>query len=260
VEIFRRQLDKYAVEVQTGCVVESVRWNDDNAELRFRNRQSTSTLSASHVLVTIPLSLLTAHDSQPGTIEFSPPLPPEKMDALGKLEMGQVIRVVLRFQNRFWEDISAPNGSDGKTLANMSFLFSDDEFFPTWWTTMPVKSPLITGWAPFRSAEKLSHQATSFVVQRSVQTLGELLGVPAHHLQHRLAGAYFHDWQADPFSRGAYSYGKVGCSGAQAVLAAPLGDTLFFAGEATDTSGSNGTVHGAIASGYRAAEQILRQR
>jgi uncharacterized protein with NAD-binding domain and iron-sulfur cluster len=32
---------------------------------------------------------------------------------------------------------------------------------------------------------------------------------------------------------------------------------LFFAGEATDCEGHNGTVHGAIASGKRAAQEIL---
>ena len=40
-------------------------------------------------------------------------------------------------------------------------------------------------------------------------------------------------------------------------LARPIDNTLFFAGEATDVSGHNGTVHGAIASGNRAAAEIL---
>jgi monoamine oxidase len=72
-----------------------------------------------------------------------------------------------------------------------------------------------------------------------------------------LDAAHFHDWQTDPFARGAYSYAKVGADGAQEALAAPIENTLFFAGEATDTSGHNGTVHGAIASGYRAAQEII---
>lgn len=88
--------------------------------------------------------------------------------------------------------------------------------------------------------------------------LPRLLGV--ENLEDRLEAAYVHDWQSDPFSRGAYSYAKVGAGGAQARLAAPVENTLFFAGEATDTSGYNGTVHGAVASGYRAAEEIVRAR
>ncbi len=46
--------------------------------------------------------------------------------------------------------------------------------------------------------------------------------------------------------------------GAQEALASPIENTLFFAGEATDISGHNGTVHGAIASGRRAASEIQR--
>jgi monoamine oxidase len=65
-----------------------------------------------------------------------------------------------------------------------------------------------------------------------------------------------HDWQADPFARGGYSYVKVGGTGAREALAAPLDETLYFAGEATDTEQS-GTVGGALASGLRAAREIL---
>jgi monoamine oxidase len=50
----------------------------------------------------------------------------------------------------------------------------------------------------------------------------------------------------------------VGGSDAAKTLARPEGKTLFFAGEATDAGGRNGTVHGAIASGRRAAQQVLR--
>lgn len=139
----------------------------------------------------------------------------------------------------------------------MSFLFSHDEWFPTWWTALPAELPIITGWAPFRCAEKLSGRSRDYVVQRSLKTLSSLLHVKPHQLESLLDAAYFHDWQSDPFSRGAYSYGKVGSDGAQEALASPLQGTLFFAGEATDTSGHNGTVHGAIASGQRAAREIL---
>jgi monoamine oxidase len=90
-----------------------------------------------------------------------------------------------------------------------------------------------------------------------LQTLGGLLKLQSTELATLLDAAYFHDWQSDPFSRGAYSYGAVGSDGAQQALGSPLENTLFFAGEATDTSGHNGTVHGAIASGQRAAREII---
>jgi monoamine oxidase len=81
--------------------------------------------------------------------------------------------------------------------------------------------------------------------------------VSQSELEKILEDAHFHDWQSDPFSLGAYSYGKAGANEAQQVLTEPIQDMIYFAGEATDTTGNNGTVHGAIASGYRAAKQIV---
>jgi monoamine oxidase len=170
--------------------------------------------------------------------------------------MGKIIRVTLRFRQRFWETLSAPTESS-KTLDGMSFLFSDDDWYPTWWTMMPEKLPIITGWAPFHCAERLSGKSHSFVVDHALQTLSKLLDVRSDKLAQLLDDSYFHDWQNDPFSRGAYSYGGVDADGAQAVLATPVENTLFFAGEATDISGHNGTVQGAIASGQRAADEIF---
>jgi monoamine oxidase len=76
-------------------------------------------------------------------------------------------------------------------------------------------------------------------------------------LDDQLRAAFVADWQSDPFSIGAYSYIPVGAITAPMVLAEPVSDTLFFAGEATDTEGNNGTMHGAIASGFRAADDLL---
>jgi monoamine oxidase len=72
-----------------------------------------------------------------------------------------------------------------------------------------------------------------------------------------LESLYYHDWYGDPFAGGAYSYIPVGGLEAAGLLAAPVADTLFFAGEATNTEGHQGTVHGAIATGLRAAREII---
>jgi monoamine oxidase len=96
----------------------------------------------------------------------------------------------------------------------------------------------------------LSHDE---VIGRALATLKRIVGVPSMP-SHR---AWFHDWQADPYSRGAYSYVPAGALPARRALADPVEDTLYFAGEATDLLGYGGTVHGAIASGRRAARQIL---
>lgn len=262
IAFFRRRFEQARGSIRTNSIAERVEWRPGHVEITMRaaDRSSgTSTMKAAKALITLPLALLKARIGEIGAIEVAPVLPRKKMLALDRLEMGKVIRVVLRFRHRFWETMVASSVKE-KTLAGMSFLFSDDEWFPTWWTTEPCKSPIITAWAPFRAAERLSGQTEAFVIDRCLSTLGQLLHISPGKLQKEFAAAYFHDWQTDPFARGAYSYAKVGAAGAQQALAAPLAGTLFFAGEATDISGNNGTVHGAIASGYRAAAEILQCR
>ena len=70
------------------------------------------------------------------------------------------------------------------------------------------------------------------------------------------SGASLHNWQTDPYARGAYSYALVDGEGAREKLSEPLARTLFFAGEATDTEEA-GTVAGALRSGERAAREVL---
>ena len=65
------------------------------------------------------------------------------------------------------------------------------------------------------------------------------------------------DWKQDPWARGAYSWIPAGALEVPARLAEPVDDTLFFAGEATDTAGYRGTVHGALETGLRAAAELL---
>jgi monoamine oxidase len=255
-DIFCGELAQASVHIQTETVIDSVRWIRGHAEVSAHGGGESRKFETARVLVTVPLGVLQAAAGDAGALQFTPGLPRTKLDALKKLEMGKVIRVTLRFRNRFLDEISAP-GDERKTLSDMSFLLSDDEWYPTWWTTMPERLPIITAWAPFRCAEHLSGKSHSFVVDRCLQTLSRLLNLGLEEVTRLFEAAYFHDWQSDPFSRGAYSYGTVGADGAQEALASPVENTLFFAGEATDVTGHNGTVHGAIASGRRAAKEIL---
>jgi monoamine oxidase len=262
--IFREQMKDAGVEISLDTIVDSIEWSSGRVAITTHKNESHKNsgalnLSASRVLITLPLGVLQASVNsadEAGAVRFTPALPANKRNAMQKLVMGKVIRIVLRFRRRFWDEISPPAHSP-TTLADMNFLFSEDEYFPTWWTTMPDKLPIITGWAPFDCAERLSGKSRSFVIDRALHTLGTLLHVKTLELAELLEAAYFHDWQSDPYSLGAYSYGAVGSDGAQQALASPIENTLFFAGEATDVTGHNGTVHGAIASGHRAAQDIL---
>ena len=65
------------------------------------------------------------------------------------------------------------------------------------------------------------------------------------------------DWSANPHARGGYAVFPVGSAWASRALAEPVEETLFFAGEATAGPDSAGTVDGALASGERAAREVL---
>jgi len=199
---------------------------------------------ASRAIVTLPLGVLKSN-----SVVFSPALP-EKQNAMSFLEMGPVIRVSLCFQEKFWER--------DPEMADLSFLFTDDPQFPTWWTSNPLPYPILTGWAAGPNAGTHTGRSKNEIVRSAVQSLGRIMRIAEPELRRQMTGSFMHDWQADPFSRGAYSYAAVGGMNAAQALAAPVANTLYFAGEATNGDGYNGTVHGAIATGLRAAKELLQ--
>src|SRR5439155_13074759 len=159
-------------------------------------------------------------------------------------EFGQVYRVTFRFLSAFWEG--------DETLKRAGFVISKDKRFFTWWTTLPIVSPLLTGWTAGSAADHFRHSDRSAVVAEAMESLERALNLKAPRPQ----AVYFHDWHDDPFFRGAYSYVPVNGLSAREALSRPVDSTLFFAGEATNMNGHGGTVHGAIASGLRAANLI----
>jgi monoamine oxidase len=199
---------------------------------------------APRAIVTLPLGVLKSN-----SVVFSPVLK-EKQNVMSFLEMGPVIRVSLCFQEKFWER--------DPEMADLSFLFTDDPQFPTWWTSNPLPYPMLTGWAAGPNAGVHTGRSKDDIVRSAVQSLARIMKIAETELRKQMAGSFMHDWQADPFSRGAYSYAAVGGMDAANALAAPVENTLYFAGEATNSDGYNGTVHGAIGTGLRAAKELLQ--
>src|SRR5262249_40394988 len=95
------------------------------------------------------------------------------------------------------------------------------------------------------------------MITAALQSLATALGLSLQKVRSHLEQSFMSDWHSDPFSKGAYSYAPSGHLSAREALAHPVEDTLFFAGEATHTGGFSGTVHGAIATGRRAARDVL---
>ncbi|OYX93083.1 MAG: hypothetical protein B7Y78_09140 [Caulobacter sp. 35-67-4] len=65
-------------------------------------------------------------------------------------------------------------------------------------------------------------------------------------------------WAADPFIGGGYSSALPGHGTARTHLFAPVGERIYFAGEAVSTHAFS-TCHGAHLSGIAAAEKALAQ-
>jgi monoamine oxidase len=193
---------------------------------------------AAAAIITLPLGVLQAR-----TVDFTPQ-PVKILDAADRLAMGSAARVAYEFDRRFW-----PEG--------ISFFFAPDAIPPTWWTTNPRPDSMLTGWVAGRKTSKID---LAGLPETGLATLARLFGGGVSAMRQRLQRSHYHDWQSDPYSLGAYAYVPRGSIHASDELSTPVQETLFFAGEHTDTTGHWGTVHAALRSGYRAAEQLLHRR
>jgi monoamine oxidase len=256
VDALRAGIDPGLAAVHLGHVVTEVDWRGRDLQVRACSRGGSRTFCARAVIITLPLSLLQAPADDRGAVRFTPELA-AKHSALAKLEMGHVVRVTLRFREAFWRELPDAGGTL-RSAEQMTFLFAPQREIPTWWTALPSRAPLLTGWVAGPKAERFSAGIAEDVQEATVAALAAAVKLPVRRISSLLDGCYYHDWHADPFARGAYSYVLAGgAETAQKELAQPLDGKLFFAGEATRSDGHHSTVHGAIGSGWRAADEVL---
>jgi len=241
---------------QLNTVVDAVRWKRDAVELVCRSDDVSRSFSASKAIITLPLGVLQAGKDQQGAVRFVPELPGEKQDAVRALEMGHVVRIVLHFHERFWEELHIPGTGAKKSFSQLGFIHCPEAPIATWWTMLPEHAPQLVGWVGGPAAEGLMSQDQEEILNRALDSLGRIFGVTANYVRNHLANSFMHDWQRDPFTRGAYSYLPVNGLAVQLALSQPLDNTLFFAGETTSV-GNIGTVYGAIQSGRRAAKEVI---
>lgn len=228
--------------VVTGAVVKEIRWQHG----RVKIATDAGNFEAGKAIVTLPLGVL-----QRGEVRISPP-PEAVMEAAGRLRTGQVRRFTLLFRERFWRSLTPQ-----PALRALSFLFAFSEMPPVWWTTHPEASRTLTGWVGGPRSEAFADLNAEGLGQRACAALTRIFGIGQSTLHDLLEGCYTHDWQQDPFAFGAYSYVAAGGLGASKAMTVPVEETLFFAGEHTDITGHWGTVHAAMRSGLRAAEQVI---
>lgn len=234
-------------------VVERLEWIRGRASVTARvEHDMRETCSARAVIITVPVSLLHGGTGR-GVIAFAPEVPAIR-EAASRMAMGQVRRIGILLDRPLLELFEERRQQQ---LVNLTFIQSRGVDVPVWWTSFPLRTNLVIGWAGGPYATALERAGTNFE-ERALTSLATLLGLERGRLSRHVLTSFSHDWGRDPFARGAYSYPLVGGATAARQLARPVQDTLFFAGESTEDEGRTATVHGAIATGYRAAEQVAR--
>jgi monoamine oxidase len=237
-----------AAVIRLNTRVRTVHWVQERVrvELTTEGAPAREIVTARAALVTIPLPLLQDENAE-AAIRFDPDIVSIRK-AARQLAMGSAIRISLSFSERLWSGVSP----------RLQFVNCPHLAFPTWWTSLPRETNIITGWAGGPRAEPLPAHP-ELLLTTAIRSLSHVLKMPDSRILHSLRAHYFHDWSRDPFSLGAYSYTPVFHVNARVELATPVQGTLFFAGEATSTTGTHGSVHGAIESGLRAAHQVTEE-
>jgi monoamine oxidase len=236
-EYLLRRFREAGGELLQSTAVRSVSWEPGLVEVAT---ETGRVMLAKSAVLTLPLGVLQAR-----RVVFSPQ-PVEILKAADSLVMGPAARVVYEFDHTFWKQFVS--------LKGVSFFFAPEGTPPTWWTTSPKPGSTLTGWIAGRKTKRLE---MDLLPETGLETLSLMLATTLHEVRKHLLRWHMHDWQTDPHSLGAYTYVPRGAIDASDHLSRPVTETLYFAGEHTDTTGHWGTVHGALRSGYRAAQQIL---
>lgn len=217
--------------IKTGAPVTKIAWQRGEVVVTLMDGTQHT---APRVIITVPLGVL-----QAGAITFTPELPATKQAALERIAMGHVTKLVLWFDRQCWEPFTIMS-TDGKIV--------------TWWPVVSTTTPALMGYQGGAAALALAHMSED---QALTLALNELTSLFGSEVRQAWLGGQMSAWSHDPWSNGAYSYSPVGMGSARAMLAAPVDEVLYFAGEACATNGHLATVHGAIETGHQAAEAIL---
>ena len=261
-QALRGEAESYGAIFHLNTVIEEICWGARTVTVAGKpagGNESAARIDypADAIVITLPLSIL-QKDPAGGGIRFVPGLPVAKQVAIQRLVMGNVLKINLIFRERFWEEAKMwDERGERVSFHDAGFFHCPDAPLPTWWTQLPLRAPLLVGWAGGPRADRLrSADGDLQLIDQAIVSLAQIFNISADEISDQLVESHFHDWADDPFTRGAYTYLPVNGLEAQQTLSQPVDEKLFFAGEATAV-GDIGTVHGAIQTGQRAAAEIL---
>lgn len=229
------------LDVRFGQVVRRIQYAGVESAAATRVITEHETFDADAVISTLPLGVLKA-----SSVHFSPALPQEKQEAIARLGMGNLTKVVLRFARPFWPRDQYVFGYQCRPIERYPTLVVN-----LWKTHQIPALVLVTGGELAREIEEWTEdEVSSWGMDVLCDLFGSAVAQPLSVERTR--------WGLDPFSRGSYSYLALGATPADIdTLAEPVGGRLFFAGEATYRHHWGGA-HGAYASGLREAARLTR--
>jgi monoamine oxidase len=196
---------------------------------------------ANKLIITVSAGIL-----QSGAIQFKPALTDHAV-AIQGLGFGAVIKFLLEFKTNFWKEFDDETG----------FLLTDEEI-PTWWTQLPAESNLLTGWLGGPNATKKIFEPELSLLQTALLSLSSIFRIPPAMLKEELTNYKIINWLNQPYIKGGYSYNTLHSEKAKEILATPVNNTVYFAGEAICTGDSQGTVESALQSGHDTAKMMIR--
>ena len=227
-------------KIQLSSAVTDIFWREGLTGLSYEYRGMKTSLTARRLIITLPIGVL-----QSEQVSILPELPHWKRKAISSLEMGQVVVVTMQFADPLWADQMPGPGGWKTPDERISFSLPHP---PT-----PVGRSVI-GWFAGSAAQQLSDLGEDAGLQQVLSWLAEASG--SQDLESKLKWYRLKDWVSDPYSQGSYSITRPGGYGQRKMLAEPVGDTVFFAGEATAPPPHYQTVHGAYMSGKRVAAEV----
>jgi len=240
---------EHGVKLFLSEVVKEIHWNASQVEVITDVK---TIYTADQVLITIPLGVWQAPAGAEAAIAFFPPLP-KKMEAAYALGVGHVVKFVLEFKEAFWKNKSVQQAT-GVDLHKFFFLFSDAQV-PTWWTQEPNPVPVLTGWLSGPSALQYTGDEQQ-MTNDALHSLSGIFNIKVEELKKELLASRVFHWTNDPYALGAYSYSTLEAGKFMQQFIKPVGQRLFFAGEALDRGYGTGTVEAALGSGLEAAKEM----
>jgi monoamine oxidase len=208
----------------------------DHAGRAIRLETARGPVAAKCVIVTVPTSIIAGE-----IIRFDPPLP-DKLEAAAGLPLGVDDKLFISLQGRL-PGVEHDVYLVGSTTSRETMTYQ----------VRPLDRPAIYCFFGGRFAAALEREGEGAMLDFAAGELTRLFG---NGVRTQLALLAATAWRRDPWARGSYSYALPGHADDRAILAAPVDDRLFFAGEATSPNFFS-TAHGAWLSGVTAADAAL---